>query len=271
MREPKRSTWSAMFFPVVPDSPERRRTSAATTEKPRPLSPARAASMAALIDSRLVWRASLPTSSAMLARLADAVDRLRTEPCMWSRAATKPAKCSSSPRSCCSHCESMAARSSTSLADRPAAPWAGDGATIWSSSSRMRAKPCSSCWVASRIWSCAVPRWMDHSCEASPRRSTTWPRAGAGARAAAPGRKRASGCSSQAPTPLVALSDGFPKECSRTVIQKCSVAGVTPWPGQTKRFRRRARTGAGARSTKKRRLENSFPPVCSLSAGQARP
>jgi hypothetical protein len=52
-----------------PDSVDRRRTSAATTAKPRPLSPARAASMAALIDSRLVWRASLPTSSAMSPRL----------------------------------------------------------------------------------------------------------------------------------------------------------------------------------------------------------
>ena len=73
---------------------DRLRTSLATTAKPRPCSPARAASTAALSDSRLVWNAISsisPTMSAIL-RLEALISSIAATAC----AATSP------PRSACS-------------------------------------------------------------------------------------------------------------------------------------------------------------------------
>ena len=160
-----------MRRPVSPDSLDRRRTSLATTAKPRPLSPARAASMAALIDSRLVWRARLPTSSALSPRLPEAADKERTEPSTMSRDCTKPSRHCSRPSSLVSHCVSMAARVSMSMAWRGLpAGWASGGAMMWSSSARIAAKLDNRWPMASRIWARAVPTWLAHRREASSRR-----------------------------------------------------------------------------------------------------
>ena len=161
MRWPNSRTWSPMRLPVSPDSVDRRRTSVATTAKPRPLGPARAASMAAFSDSRLVWRAILATSSAMPPRLADSPASSRTDCITSSRDWTKPWKFWIRLRSCDSQASSTWARLSRPLAvtGRPEAPLRS-GSMIASSCSRIWAKPDSSCSVASRICDWAVPRWV---------------------------------------------------------------------------------------------------------------
>ena len=59
-------TFSEIRRPVSPERVESLRTSSATTAKPRPASPARAASMAALRARRLVCAAMLATSAAIV-------------------------------------------------------------------------------------------------------------------------------------------------------------------------------------------------------------
>ncbi|MNN86661.1 hypothetical protein D3C81_2041010 [compost metagenome] len=60
------STVADIFFPVSLERLDKLRTASATTAKPRPDSPARAASIAALSASRLVCAAIAATSLAML-------------------------------------------------------------------------------------------------------------------------------------------------------------------------------------------------------------
>jgi hypothetical protein len=71
----------------------RLRTSVATTAKPRPCSPARAASTAALSASRLVWKAtsSISCTMSVICRLATSISRMAP----LAREATSP------PRSAC--------------------------------------------------------------------------------------------------------------------------------------------------------------------------
>ena len=84
------SSRSLISFAAVAERCDNVRTSAATTAKPRPCSPARAASTAAFSASRLVWKAIESMTSMMLVILrldvvmsfmASMVSRMTALPC----------------------------------------------------------------------------------------------------------------------------------------------------------------------------------------------
>ena len=152
MRSPRALTCSSMWRPVRPDSPDSRRTSVATTAKPRPPGPARAASMAAFTLNKLVCRASLATSSAISRRPVDELAKVRTDCITSSRDWTKTWKLSISPRSRVSHCCSSAARLSRWPCCAPGLDPEVSAPVTSSSWVNTSAKPPSSCTVASCIW-----------------------------------------------------------------------------------------------------------------------
>ena len=158
--------------------------------------------MAALIDSRLVWRASLPTSSAMLPRLPEAADSARTEPSMASRDCTKPSSVCSRPSRRVSQCASMLARAVMS----PALAWVSDCSARWSSSDRIWLNPSSSWPVAACICCWARPTWAVQCRAASCRR---WPMASsAGASRLRLGLPRRQRCHQPGCEAVAALPDG---------------------------------------------------------------
>ncbi len=148
---PMTLTFSAMRRPVSPDIADSLRTSCASTPKPRPLSPAWAASIAALMASRLVWAAMFATSAAICCSSSTKRFRFWTSVCMAPLLAIAPRSESSTLRSAWLLC--------SKTPTRPCSPPCADAFRAWSSRSTMAPKRCDNALMATSIWARESSIW----------------------------------------------------------------------------------------------------------------